>query len=398
MGGAVRDKLLKLPVKDEDYLVVGATVEQMLKLGYQQVGRDFPVFLHPKTRQEYALARTERKSSSGHAGFKCFSSPDITLNQDLLRRDLTINAIAQDTAGKLHDPFNGQLDLKHKTLRHISDAFIEDPLRVLRVARFAAKLHKLGFIIAPETMSLMQSISQSNELESLSVERVWQEFDKALATDSPEIFIQVLIQAGALRKIIPSLELIFATPYPTKQQNSTVADYAINLLAVISAQTTNKAIRFAALLSQVTLCSNSKQNNQIAIEHICQQLKPPKAYAELASYAVKLLSIIHDAFNLSAQQIIKLFDTADAWRKPERFEHLLLIANVDYQIKSNINKTVYKQSLYLQECFALANQVSVTDIVDAGFKGKEIKEQLVNKRIKRLTKKISHLSMVNKDN
>ena len=198
VGGAVRDSLLKLPIKDRDYLVVGATQEQMLAKGFHRVGKDFPVFLHPETQQEYALARTERKTGSGYGGFTCHASPDVTLEQDLLRRDLTVNAIAQDDDGKLYDPYGGVDDLNNKVLRHVSDAFIEDPLRVLRVARFAARFHAQGFTIADETLTMMANISQSGELEALTAERVFQELDKALSTDSPHIFIDVLEQCGAL--------------------------------------------------------------------------------------------------------------------------------------------------------------------------------------------------------
>ena len=216
VGGAVRDQLLGLAVKDRDWLIVGATPEQLLAQGYQQVGNDFPVFLHPKTKEEYALARTERKNGNGYNGFICDFTPEVTLEQDLIRRDLTINAIAQDLDGNYHDFYGGIADLKHRLLRHVSPAFTEDPLRVLRVARFAARFHSLGFRIAPETVKLMQEMTACGELAHLTAERVWLETQKAFATDTPHIYFQVLREVGALKVLFPEVEALFGVPQPEK--------------------------------------------------------------------------------------------------------------------------------------------------------------------------------------
>ena len=216
VGGAVRDSLLNLPVTEQDWVVVGCTPEQLLTQGYQQVGKDFPVFLHPVSHEEYALARTERKSGAGYTGFTCYAAPDVTLEEDLLRRDLTINAIARSADGELIDPYHGQQDLENKVLRHVSDAFGEDPLRVLRVARFAARFAHLGFSIAAETQSLMAAMAQSGELSALTPERVWKETEKALKTQSPQIYFQVLRDCGALVVLFPEIERLFGVPAPEK--------------------------------------------------------------------------------------------------------------------------------------------------------------------------------------
>lgn len=216
VGGAVRDKLLNIDSYDKDWVVVGSTPQEMESLGFTAVGKDFPVFLHPKTKEEHALARTERKSGSGYTGFECYFAPDVSLEEDLMRRDLTINAIAQDDAGNLHDPYHGQQDLSDRILRHVSDAFVEDPLRVLRVARFAAKLHHLGFSVAPETMLMMSEIVESGELAHLTAERVWQEWHKSLSTPHPEVFLSVLRECGALAVVLPEIDALFGVPQPEK--------------------------------------------------------------------------------------------------------------------------------------------------------------------------------------
>ncbi|MGC9492541.1 multifunctional CCA addition/repair protein, partial [Vibrio genomosp. F10] len=216
VGGAVRDQLLNIDVYDKDWVVVGSSPNEMLAQGFSAVGKDFPVFLHPKTKQEHALARTERKTGAGYKGFECYFSADVTLEEDLLRRDLTINAIAQDKQGNYIDPYGGQKDLDQRILRHVSDAFTEDPLRVLRVARFAAKLKHLDFSIAPETMALMKTISASGELEQLTAERVWQEWHKSLSTNDPQEFLSVLQECGALNVVIPEISRLFGVPQPEK--------------------------------------------------------------------------------------------------------------------------------------------------------------------------------------
>ncbi len=225
VGGAVRDTLLNLPVVDHDWVVVGATPADLLALGYQQVGKDFPVFLNPQTHEEYALARTERKSGQGYTGFTCYAAPDVTLEEDLLRRDLTINAMARGDDGVLVDPYNGKADLDARLLRHVSDAFGEDPLRVLRVARFAARFASLGFTVAPETSALMQQMAESGELASLTAERVWKETEKALQSQSPQVYFQVLRDCGALKVLFPEIDALFGVPAPEKWHRKLIPAY-----------------------------------------------------------------------------------------------------------------------------------------------------------------------------
>ncbi len=252
VGGAVRDQLLGLPISDRDFVVVGTTPEAMLEQGFQQVGKDFPVFLHPKTHEEYALARTERKTGAGYTGFSCYSAPDVTIEDDLLRRDLTINAMAQSDSGEIIDPFNGIKDLENRLLRHVSSAFSEDPLRVLRVARFAARYFEYGFSIAPETLALMQSMAATGELSHLTAERVWAETEKALKSSSPQVYFDVLRQCGALRVLFPEIDGLFGVPAPEKwHPEIDTGVHTLMVMKVIATLSDDIDIRFAALCHDV---------------------------------------------------------------------------------------------------------------------------------------------------
>ncbi|MPY23376.1 multifunctional CCA addition/repair protein [Shewanella psychropiezotolerans] len=392
VGGAVRDSLLKLPVKDRDYLVVGATQEQMLAKGFHRVGKDFPVFLHPETQQEYALARTERKTGSGYGGFTCHASPDVTLEQDLLRRDLTVNAIAQDDDGKLYDPYGGVDDLNNKVLRHVSDAFIEDPLRVLRVARFAARFHAQGFVIADETLTMMANISQSGELEALTAERVFQELDKALSTDNPHIFIHVLEQCGALKILFPEIHALFGVPQPAKWHPE--IDTGIHTLMVLEQAaklTKDNSVRFAALVHDLGKALSPKehlpkhhghgQKGLAPIKALCARIKAPNDYRDLALLVSDLHQNIHNIDQLRPETLIKLFDKADLWRKPQRLEQIALACEADAKGRLGLENEAYPQASYFKHAFETANSVAVKPIIDAGFKGAEIKQQLQIKRI-----------------
>ncbi|SQH75544.1 fused tRNA nucleotidyl transferase; 2'3'-cyclic phosphodiesterase and 2'nucleotidase and phosphatase [Shewanella benthica] len=392
VGGAVRDSLLKLPVKDRDYLVVGATQEQMLAKGFHRVGKDFPVFLHPETQQEYALARTERKTGSGYGGFTCHASPDVTLEQDLLRRDLTVNAIAQDDDGKLYDPYGGVDDLNNKLLRHVSDAFIEDPLRVLRVARFAARFHAQGFTIADETLTMMTNISQSGELEALTAERVFQELDKALSTDNPHIFIDVLEQCGALKVLFPEIHALFGVPQPEKWHPE--IDTGIHTLMVLEQAaklTKDNTVRFAALVHDLGKALSPKehlpkhhghgQKGLAPIKALCARIKAPNDYRDLALLVSDLHQNIHNIDQLRPETLIKLFDKADLWRKPQRLEQITLACEADAKGRLGFEDEAYPQASYFKHTFEAANAVAVKPIIDAGFKGAEIKQQLHMKRI-----------------
>ncbi|MBE7215381.1 multifunctional CCA addition/repair protein [Shewanella benthica] len=392
VGGAVRDSLLKLPIKDRDYLVVGATQEQMLAKGFHRVGKDFPVFLHPETQQEYALARTERKTGSGYGGFTCHASPDVTLEQDLLRRDLTVNAIAQDDDGKLYDPYGGVDDLNNKVLRHVSDAFIEDPLRVLRVARFAARFHAQGFTIADETLTMMANISQSGELEALTAERVFQELDKALSTDNPHIFIDVLEQCGALKVLFPEIHALFGVPQPAKWHPE--IDTGIHTLMVLEQAaklTKDNSVRFAALVHDLGKALSPKEHlpkhhghglkGLVPIKALCARIKAPNDYRDLALLVSELHQNIHNIDQLRPETLIKLFDRADLWRKPQRLEQITLACEADAKGRLGLEDEAYPQASYFKHTFEAANAVAVKPIIDAGFKGAEIKQQLHIKRI-----------------
>uniref|UniRef100_A4Y4G0 Multifunctional CCA protein n=1 Tax=Shewanella putrefaciens (strain CN-32 / ATCC BAA-453) TaxID=319224 RepID=A4Y4G0_SHEPC len=392
VGGAVRDSLLNLPIKDKDYMVVGATPEQMLQLGYRQVGKDFPVFLHPITQQEYALARTERKVGLGYGGFSCYASPDVTLEQDLLRRDLTINAIAQDEEGNLHDPFNGIGDLNARLLRHVSDAFIEDPLRVLRVARFAARFHHLGFQIADSTLQLMQQIAQSGELNALTPERVWQEVDKTLSGSNPEVFFEVLRQCGALKVLFPELDALFGIPQPEKwHPEIDTGLHTLMVLAQAAILTQDKAVRFAALVHDLGKAitpiehlpkhHGHGQKGLPIIKALCERLRIPNEFRDLALIVSDQHQNVHQAFKLRPETIIKIFDKADFWRKPERLKQLVQACIADMRGRTGFEHQDYPQGEYFSQCFAVASNVNIKAIIQAGFKGEEIKQILHMHRI-----------------
>ncbi|PSW42339.1 multifunctional CCA addition/repair protein [Photobacterium leiognathi] len=392
VGGAVRDTLLGLTVTDKDWVVVGTTPEAMLAAGFEQIGSDFPVFLHPKTKQEHALARTERKSGHGYTGFVCYSAPDVTLEQDLLRRDLTINAIAQAPNGELIDPYHGQQDITDKVLRHVSPAFAEDPLRVLRVARFAARFAHLGFTVAPETMALMQEMVVSGELASLTPERVWKEWEKSLSSDDPQIFLAVLRQCGALAIVMPEIDALFGVPQPEKWHPEIDCGIHTLLVAKKAAElSADKTIRFAAQVHDLGKALSPKddlphhkmhcRDGIKPIKALCQRLRVPNEYRDLALLVCEQHTKIHHAEEMRADTFIKIFDQIDAWRKPERVAQLATCCRADARGRTHFEQTPYPQADIFQAVFAIAQQVDVKAIVAAGFKGAEIREQLAAKRI-----------------
>ncbi|WP_318403305.1 multifunctional CCA addition/repair protein [Photobacterium leiognathi] len=396
VGGAVRDTLLGLTVTDKDWVVVGTTPEAMLAAGFEQIGSDFPVFLHPKTKQEHALARTERKSGHGYTGFVCYSAPDVTLEQDLLRRDLTINAIAQAPNGELIDPYHGQQDITDKVLRHVSPAFAEDPLRVLRVARFAARFAHLGFTVAPETMALMQEMVVSGELASLTPERVWKEWEKSLSSDDPQIFLTVLRQCGALAIVMPEIDALFGVPQPEKWHPEIDCGIHTLLVAKKAAElSTDKTIRFAAQVHDLGKALSPKddlphhkmhcRDGIKPIKALCQRLRVPNEYRDLALLVCEQHTKIHHAEEMRADTFIKIFDQIDAWRKPERVTQLATCCRADARGRTHFEQTPYPQADIFQAVFAIAQQVDVKAIVAAGFKGAEIREQLAAKRIETVT-------------
>ncbi|WP_341206070.1 multifunctional CCA addition/repair protein [uncultured Psychrosphaera sp.] len=395
VGGAVRDTLLDYPIKDKDWLVTGATIENMLELGYQQVGKSFPVFLHPDTHQEYALARTEKKAGSGYTGFVCEFSTDITVEQDLLRRDLTINAMAMDSDHNIIDPYNGQSDLNNKILRHVSDAFSEDPLRVLRVARFAARYHHLGFTIAEETLALMAKIADSGELLALTPERIWQEMQLSLGEQSAHVFFEVLHEVGALAVLIPELDALWGVPNPAKWHPE--IDTGVHTMMVLKQAcllTASDEIRFAALCHDLGKGLSPKDNlphhhghektGVTLVNQVCLRLKVPNSFKELAAITCEFHTHVHRIFDLNANTVLSLFDKTDAWRKPERFNQFLLACKADLQGRAGFENKAYPQSQFVLDLLETANEVAVQDIIKSGFSGAEIRTELSKRRIDKI--------------
>ncbi|WNP35285.1 multifunctional CCA addition/repair protein [Enterobacter kobei] len=392
VGGAVRDALLKLPVKDKDWVVVGATPQEMLDAGYQQVGRDFPVFLHPTSHEEYALARTERKSGFGYTGFSCYAAPDVTLEQDLLRRDLTINAMAQDDDGTIIDPYNGLSDLRMRTLRHVSPAFNEDPLRVLRVARFAARYAHLSFRIADETMALMRDMTAAGELEHLTPERVWKETENALASRNPQVYFMVLRECGALKVLFPELDILFGVPAPARWHPE--IDTGIHVLMTLSMAamlSPDLDVRFATLCHDLGKGLTPKHlwprhhghgpAGVKLVENLCARLKVPNELRDLAKLVAEYHDLIHTLPILKPQTIVKLFDAIDAWRKPQRIEQIALTSEADVRGRTTFEATDYYQGRLLREAWKAAQQVTNKEVIDAGFSGPAIREELTRRRI-----------------
>ncbi|NNI30697.1 multifunctional CCA addition/repair protein [Pasteurella multocida] len=397
VGGAVRDQLLNLVVKDRDWVVVGATPDDLLSQGYQQVGKDFPVFLHPQTKEEYALARTERKAGSGYTGFICDFSPTISLEQDLSRRDLTINALAQDLDGKIYDFYGGLTDLKQRLLRHVSPAFAEDPLRVLRVARFAARYHTLGFTIASETRELMQQLSQSGELSNLTAERVWLETEKALLEPHPEVYFQTLQEVGALQVLFPELAALQGVPNPAKYHpeiDTFVHTMLVLQQAVLLTENTDSdksAVRFAAICHDLGKALTPKEilphhyghekAGVMPTRRLCQRFKLPHTIQDFAELCCEHHSHIHKAFELRAETILKLFNRLDVWRKPERFKALLLVCIADTRGRTGFEQVDYPQREFLWQLYQSALQVNVQDIIQQGFQQQAIRDELNRRRI-----------------
>ncbi|WP_038174231.1 multifunctional CCA addition/repair protein [Vibrio pacinii] len=392
VGGAVRDQLLNIAVYDKDWVVVGSTPQELLDQGYTAVGKDFPVFLHPQTKQEHALARTERKTGSGYTGFECYFAADVTLEEDLLRRDLTINAMAQAPNGEIVDPFNGQQDLKDRVLRHVSDAFTEDPLRVLRVARFAAKLHHLGFTIAPETLVLMRQISQSGELKHLTPERVWQEWHKSLSTADPQVFLSVLRDCDALQVVLPELNALFGVPQP--EQWHPEIDTGIHTLLVAKQAallSESLPVRFAAQVHDLGKGITPKSEwpshkmhchtGLKLIKTLCERVRVPNEYRDLALMVCEQHSNIHRAAELRPETKLKVLNKFDVWRKPERLDNILLCCMADSRGRTGFEDIDYPQKEIFESAYQAALSVNVQDIVKEGFKGAEIKTQLERQRI-----------------
>lgn len=392
VGGAVRDQLLGLPISDRDFVVVGTTPEAMLAQGFQQVGKDFPVFLHPKTHEEYALARTERKTGSGYTGFSCYSAPDVTIEDDLLRRDLTINAIAQSDSGELVDPYHGVKDLENRLLRHVSNAFAEDPLRVLRVARFAARYHAYGFTIAPETLTLMQSMANSGELSHLTAERVWTETQKALMSNAPHVYFDVLRNCEALAVLFPEIDNLFGVPAPEKwHPEIDTGVHTLMVMKLIATLSNDIDVRFAALCHDLGKALTPSSiwpshpdhgiNGIPLIEQLCDRLKVPTSARDLARLTARYHDKIHVINKLTATELIAIMDGLDSWRKPERVDQLSMVSEADARGRLGLEQQAYPQGEYFRQAFSVAQNVSVKPIIEQGFQGPAIRQELTRQRI-----------------
>jgi len=398
VGGAVRDSLLGLPVRERDYVVVGAIpadIETMLAQGYSQVGKDFPVFLHPRTKEEYALARTERKSAPGYHGFVVHAAPDVTLEDDLARRDLTINAIAQAADGTLIDPYGGTRDLQARLLRHVSPAFVEDPVRLLRVARFAARFASLGFRVANETLDLMRRMVENGEVDALVPERVWQEIVKALATDHPAHFFEVLRETGALARLLPELDALFGVPQPA--QHHPEIDTGVHSLMVLQQAVrlgADTPTRLAALLHDLGKGVTPpelwphhyghERRGAHLVERMAERLRMPAHDRDLAIMTARWHTHAHKAFELRPSTLLKLLEGLDALRRPERFAQFLLACEADARGRGGFEERPYPQADYLCQALATTKAVAVQPLLERGLRGEALGQALAQERTRAL--------------
>ena len=388
VGGAVRDKLLGLAVKDRDWVVVGATPEAMTALGYKIVGADFPVFLHPDTKEEYALARTERKSGQGYKGFTVYAGADVTLEQDLARRDLTINAMAEDASGRLIDLFDGAADLKRGILRHVAPAFAEDPLRVLRVARFAARF---GYPVAHETQALMQALVQAGEMETLVAERVWTELERALGEKQPVRFFEVLRECGALQRLLPELDALFGVPQPPAHHPEIdTGVHTFMVLAQAARLSADARVRFAALthdLGKATTPASEwpkhyghEQRSVALVRALCARLRVPNEYRDLAELVARYHAHCHRAAELRDDTLLETLEALDAFRRPERVESFVLACEADARGRTGYEDRPYPQADIFRRAFAAARAVDTAELA-AGRSGPEIGRAIHSARI-----------------
>jgi tRNA nucleotidyltransferase (CCA-adding enzyme) len=392
VGGAVRDELLGRPVAERDWVVVGATPQEMLDAGYRQVGKDFPVFLHPGTGEEYALARTERKVARGYHGFELRFSPDVTLEEDLRRRDLTVNAMARDADGALVDPCGGKADLEARVLRHVSQAFNEDPVRILRVARFLARFQPLGFSVAPETIARMRAMVAAGEVDALVPERVWQETERALGEPAPEAWLRLLHDCGALARILPELDALYGVPQPEKWHPEIDTGLHMELVLQAAADLTPEPrIRFAALMHDLGKGRTPRSAWPKHIRHeersvelvreVAARLRVPTDFRELAELAARWHGLAHRAEELRPRTVLELLEACDAFRRPERFRELLLAFEADYRGRGGFRLRPYPQAEILRTAQekALATTLSAAD--REGLSGEQIGALLRRRRL-----------------
>ena len=396
VGGAVRDRLLGRAVGERDWVVVGATPAELTGEGYTPVGKDFPVFLHPKSKEEYALARQERKVAPGYHGFTTVFSPDVTLEEDLRRRDLTINAMAEDADGRIVDPYGGQRDLAQRLLRHVSDAFAEDPVRVLRVARFAARYADAGFQIAPETAALMAQMTASGEIAALTPERVWRETARALLEPRPDVYFEILRACGALEVVMPELAALHGVPQPPKWHPE--VDTFVHVMLALRYAAQRRApltVRYAVLLHDLGKALTPQAHwpshhgheelGQAPIEKLSQRLRAPNDCRELAVLTARQHTLVHRALELRPATLMKLFAETDALRRPERFAELLLACECDARGRAGLESRPYPQADYLRQAHAAAAAANLGPEERAGLVGPQIGAALQERRLAAVT-------------
>ena len=393
VGGAVRDKLLGLPSGDNDYVVVGSTPEQMLALGFKPVGRDFPVFLHPRTGEEHALARTERKSGRGYRGFVVDADSSVSLEEDLGRRDFTINAIAQADDGSLVDPLGGARDIEARVLRHAGPAFVEDPLRILRAARFMARFAALGFSVAPETQALMRDMARAGELAELVPERVWQELSRALTYATPSAFLRTLRDCDALAQVLPEVDALYGVPQRAEYHPEVDTGLHQELVSDMAARLApgDALIGFAALTHDLgkALTPQAMLPRHIGHEHtglqplrgVCERLKVPAEHRELALIACREHLNVHRLFELRDSTVLELLTRCDAFRKPERIAQLALVCEADQRGRGGMADSDYPQGPELQRLHAAALAVNARDLAAQGLSGPAIGLALAKARV-----------------
>jgi tRNA nucleotidyltransferase (CCA-adding enzyme) len=393
VGGAVRDGLLGRPVKDRDWVVVGATENDLLTLGYRKVGADFPVFLHPETHEEYALARIERKTGQGYKGFST-SAAGVTLEEDLARRDFTVNAMARDAAGRLIDPYGGAQDLAAGVLRHVTEAFAEDPLRILRGARFAARF---DFTVAGETLALMRAMVASGELAALAPERVWQELARALDEAYPQRFVTVLRECGALAALFPEIECLFGVPQPARHHPEIdTGEHVLLALAQAARWQAPQAVRFAVLVHDLGKGTTpaaelpSHHGHDVRgvalIEALCERIRAPREHRELACLVSRLHIRAHRAFDMKAPALLRFLEEADALRRRERFEHFLLACAIDATGRAGLQEEPYPQADRLRRAAEVAAAVDARALAAEGLSGPALGEALRAARRAALTR------------
>lgn len=392
VGGAVRDRLLGRSVQERDWVVVGATPAELEARGFRPVGRDFPVFLHPETHEEHALARLERKVRPGYRGFETDFSPTVTLEDDLRRRDLTINAMAETPAGEIIDPYGGRRDLEARLLRHVAPAFAEDPVRILRVARFAARYAELGFRVAPETLELMARMVSSGEADALVPERVWQETERALGERRPEVFFEVLRECGALRAIFPEIDALFGVPQPARWHPEIDSGvHTLMALRYAAGREMSVPVRFAVLMHDLGKATTpparwpahyGHEHSGVRLLHdLCDRLRVPNEHRELAALAARYHGIVHRAFELRAGTLLELLERSDALRRPERFAQLLEACEADLRGRLGREAEPYPQAEYLARAREAVAAVALEPQEREGLAGPAIGAKLRAKRL-----------------